>query len=109
MRPCPVSLKNVIVTGLGQRSREWTSLHPFHISRRRCLSASCQSMDEKSSPENQSGQPQQKASVNDTSSIPNGGFKAWLQVVGTFFIFFNTWYGCLRGWWNLLTRSTGVS
>lgn len=52
-------------------------------------------MDEKSGQDNQRhtvDQSQQKASVNDTSSIPNGGFKAWLQVVGTFFIFFNTWY-----------------
>lgn len=32
-----------------------------------------------------------KPSANDTSSIPNGGIKAWLQVLGTFFIFFNTW------------------
>jgi hypothetical protein len=24
--------------------------------------------------------------------IPNGGLKAWLQVAGTFFVFFNTWY-----------------
>lgn len=32
-----------------------------------------------------------KAVANDTHSIPNGGLKAWLQVAGTFFIFFNTW------------------
>lgn len=38
-------------------------------------------------PQNQ----QLKPSANDTSSIPNGGVKAWLQVLGTFFIFFNTW------------------
>lgn len=52
-------------------------------------------MDEKSSPESQPDivEPRQKASVSDTSSIPNGGFKAWLQVGGTFFVFFNTWYG----------------
>ncbi|KAL3957202.1 hypothetical protein ACCO45_007780 [Purpureocillium lilacinum] len=29
--------------------------------------------------------------VNDTDSIPNGGTKAWIQVIGSFFIFFNTW------------------
>lgn len=23
---------------------------------------------------------------------PDGGFKAWLQVVGSFFLFFNSWY-----------------
>jgi hypothetical protein len=30
--------------------------------------------------------------VNDLSSVPNGGLTAWLQVVGGFFLFFNTWY-----------------
>ncbi|KAF2203387.1 MFS general substrate transporter [Delitschia confertaspora ATCC 74209] len=30
-------------------------------------------------------------SVNNTSSIPNGGLKAWLQVLGSFFLFFNSW------------------
>lgn len=34
----------------------------------------------------------QKAHANDTDSIPDGGRIAWLQVLGTFFIFFNTWY-----------------
>jgi hypothetical protein len=24
--------------------------------------------------------------------IPNGGFKAWLQVLGSFFLFFNSWF-----------------
>lgn len=32
-----------------------------------------------------------KFSVNNVSSIPNGGLRAWLQVLGVFFIFFNTW------------------
>jgi hypothetical protein len=32
-----------------------------------------------------------KASVNNVSSIPNGGLRAWLQVLGVFFLFFNTW------------------
>ncbi|KAB8204798.1 major facilitator superfamily domain-containing protein [Aspergillus parasiticus] len=32
-----------------------------------------------------------KALANETQTIPNGGLKAWLQVLGTFFIFFNTW------------------
>ncbi|KAE8414656.1 major facilitator superfamily domain-containing protein [Aspergillus pseudocaelatus] len=31
------------------------------------------------------------ALANETQTIPNGGLKAWLQVLGTFFIFFNTW------------------
>ncbi len=29
--------------------------------------------------------------VNDLSSVPNGGLKAWLQVAGAFVLFFNTW------------------
>lgn len=32
-----------------------------------------------------------KSSVHDTSSVPNGGLKAWLQVLGGFFVLFNTW------------------
>lgn len=32
-----------------------------------------------------------RISVNNTSQIPNGGMKAWIQVVGSFFLFFNTW------------------
>ncbi|KAF1953483.1 MFS general substrate transporter [Byssothecium circinans] len=30
-------------------------------------------------------------SVNDAASIPDGGVKAWLQVLGAFFLFFNSW------------------
>jgi len=30
-------------------------------------------------------------SVNDLKAIPNGGTKAWLQVLGAFFLFFNSW------------------
>ncbi|PNS15737.1 hypothetical protein CAC42_4189 [Sphaceloma murrayae] len=30
-------------------------------------------------------------SVNDASSIPDGGLQAWLQVLGSFFLFFNHW------------------
>jgi hypothetical protein len=29
--------------------------------------------------------------VNDMTSVPNGGLMAWLQVAGSFFLFFNTW------------------
>jgi hypothetical protein len=32
-----------------------------------------------------------KISVNNIASIPNGGIRAWMQVLGSFFIFFNTW------------------
>lgn len=30
-------------------------------------------------------------SVNHVESIPNGGAMAWLQVLGGFFLFFNSW------------------
>ncbi|OCK86333.1 MFS general substrate transporter [Lepidopterella palustris CBS 459.81] len=30
-------------------------------------------------------------SVNHIGSIPNGGLRAWLQVAGSFFLFFNSW------------------
>ena len=30
-------------------------------------------------------------SVNDASKIPNGGLWAWLQVLGAFFLLFNSW------------------
>lgn len=26
------------------------------------------------------------------SPVPNGGIVAWLQVMGSFFLFLNTWY-----------------
>ncbi|KAK4620099.1 MFS-type transporter dbaD [Fulvia fulva] len=32
-----------------------------------------------------------KPSVNNIKSVPNGGLTAWLQVVGSFFLFMNTW------------------
>jgi len=35
---------------------------------------------------------QRQASVNNIEAIPNGGLRAWLQVIGTFFLFFNTWF-----------------
>ncbi|KAK5012603.1 hypothetical protein LTR60_004295, partial [Cryomyces antarcticus] len=30
-------------------------------------------------------------SVNNVNAIPNGGLTAWLQVAGSFFLFFNSW------------------
>jgi len=30
-------------------------------------------------------------SVNNISSVPNGGLKAWLQVAGSFVLMINTW------------------
>ncbi|TKA32032.1 hypothetical protein B0A50_01278 [Salinomyces thailandicus] len=32
-----------------------------------------------------------KPSVTNVKSVPNGGLTAWLQVVGAFFLFWNTW------------------
>lgn len=34
----------------------------------------------------------QKSDVNHMASVPNGGLTAWLQVAGSFALFFNTWY-----------------
>lgn len=31
-----------------------------------------------------------RPSVNNIKSVPNGGLVAWLQVLGSFFLFFNT-------------------
>lgn len=32
-----------------------------------------------------------KPSINNIRSVPNGGTKAWLQVLASFFLFFNSW------------------
>jgi hypothetical protein len=32
-----------------------------------------------------------KSDDNDPGPPPNGGFQAWLQVAGSFFLFFNCW------------------
>ncbi|GAB7362043.1 hypothetical protein MBLNU230_g2077t1 [Neophaeotheca triangularis] len=32
-----------------------------------------------------------KPSINNIKSVPNGGLTAWLQVLGSFFLFFNSW------------------
>jgi hypothetical protein len=32
-----------------------------------------------------------RGDANDMSSVPNGGTRAWLQVLGSFFLFFNSW------------------
>ena len=37
------------------------------------------------------GPVEKKASVNNMSAIPNGGLVAWLQVLGSFTLFFNSW------------------
>jgi hypothetical protein len=33
----------------------------------------------------------EKPSVNNIKAVPNGGLNAWLQVISSFFVFFNTW------------------
>lgn len=33
-----------------------------------------------------------RPSINNAAAIPNGGLTAWLQVLGGFFLFFNSWY-----------------
>lgn len=33
----------------------------------------------------------EKPSVNNIKLVPNGGLNAWLQVISSFFVFFNTW------------------
>lgn len=40
--------------------------------------------------------------------IPNGGLKAWLQVVGSFMAFLNTWYSYSRLPSELLLTDAGV-
>ncbi|KAK3673035.1 hypothetical protein LTR78_007146 [Recurvomyces mirabilis] len=32
-----------------------------------------------------------KPSINNIKSVPNGGLKAWLQVLGSFFVYWNAW------------------
>jgi hypothetical protein len=34
---------------------------------------------------------QNRNSIHDLKSVPNGGFLAWLQVLGGFLLLFNTW------------------
>lgn len=39
------------------------------------------------------GKSQEKtAAAPSAANLPNGGLTAWLQVVGAFFLFFNSWY-----------------
>lgn len=63
------------------------------------LQSSKVSGEEKTSQENRnekSTPPQQTPAVEEkkptgAGPVPNGGLKAWLQVLGAFMLFFNTW------------------
>ncbi|KAK3203221.1 hypothetical protein GRF29_112g563471 [Pseudopithomyces chartarum] len=53
-----------------------------------------------------------RPSINNAAAIPNGGLTAWLQVLGAFFLFFNSWgiintFGSYQAYYetNLLTTS----
>lgn len=52
---------------------------------RHCVSRSCTAFSRRGRP------PKALASNKDIASIPNGGWYAWLQVLGSFLICFNTW------------------
>ncbi|KAF1814751.1 MFS general substrate transporter [Eremomyces bilateralis CBS 781.70] len=48
--------------------------------------------EESTGPEDVTGEPAVRIdSVNNLDTIPNGGLRAWCQVAGSFFLFFNTW------------------
>ncbi|KAF5007739.1 hypothetical protein FDECE_5988 [Fusarium decemcellulare] len=54
--------------------------------------------------------------VQDLASVPNGGFPAWLQVAGSFMLYFNTWgiinsFGAYQTYYmsDLLDRSSASS
>lgn len=53
-----------------------------------------------------SPEPKSEESQPPPNPIPNGGFIAWLQVVGSFMAFLNTWYvlsvPCLLGSFSLV-------
>lgn len=45
--------------------------------------------------------------LKSADGIPNGGLRAWLQVLGSFMVFLNTWYAFLAhsilSYWIVLT------
>lgn len=65
-----------------------TDLSNFHSSAREPAAKHDPALNSKRPPLEQV---HSKHSVNNVSSIPNGGLTAWLQVVGSFFLMFNTW------------------
>jgi hypothetical protein len=55
--------------------------------------------------------PSSKPSVNNIRSVPNGGTIAWLQVLASFFLFFNSWgivntFGMFHHPWRSLWSRT---
>jgi hypothetical protein len=52
-----------------------------------------------------------RPSINNAAAIPDGGLTAWLQVIGAFFLFFNSWYvldPILRSQLSVLRPKSGV-
>ncbi|KAK5037418.1 hypothetical protein LTR13_004575 [Exophiala sideris] len=50
--------------------------------------------------------PQEKQATAHNAGIPNGGLQAWLQVLGAFFLWFNTWglitaYGAFQSFYTV--------
>ena len=55
-------------------------------------------------PSNTAHSPAKKATAKTdnlplSTEIPNGGFEAWTQVLGSFFLFFNCWRDSLLELW----------
>lgn len=46
----------------------------------------------RAAPQPQGNELEKAVSANDISSIPNGGVVAWLQVLGSFLLFMNSWW-----------------
>lgn len=53
--------------------------------------AAAAAQDEAHRPLEKTASRKSKHSINNISSVPNGGLLAWLQVLGAFFLFFNSW------------------
>lgn len=47
-----------------------------------------------------------RISINDLSKIPNGGWQAWMQVLGSFFLFYNTW--AITNTWGVFQSYYGL-
>lgn len=54
-------------------------------------SSTTQNMVEKDTPKDVVETDSSASETKPARTIPNGGLQAWLQVVGAFFLYFNTW------------------